>query len=197
MEDNKNLHTNTDIDNKESSAVDSKETTNKDVATDKTEDKKEKTFTQEELEKIISKRLERERKKADEEKAEAEKLAKMSAEERAKAEFEKEKQKFEDERKSFQKQQLELQVIKELTNKNLPTDFSKYLIGEDAETCMENIKTFETEFLNAVEKQVQERLKGGYTPPKTESTKTYSMEDLKNMSVEEINKNWEQIKNIK
>lgn len=195
MEDNKNTDIN--INNKdESSAVDSKETTKTDVVTDKIEDNKEKTFTQEELEKIISKRLDRERKKADEEKAEAERLAKMSAEERAKAEFEKEKQKFEEERKSFQKQQLELQVIKELTNKNLPTDFSKYLIGEDAETCMENIKTFETEFSNAVEKQVQERLKGGYTPPKTE-TKTYSMEDLKSMSVEEINKNWEQIKNIK
>ncbi|RXM70344.1 DUF4355 domain-containing protein [Clostridium tetani] len=196
MEDNKNTDMN--IDNKdESSAVDSKETTKTDVATDKIETTKEKTFTQEELEKIISKRLERERKKADEERQEAEKLAKMSAEERAKAEFKKEKQKFESERKSFKKQQLELQVIKELTNKNLPTDFSKYLIGEDAESCMENIKTFETEFSNAVEKQVQERLKGGYTPPKTESTKTYSMEDLKNMSVEEINKNWEQIKNIK
>ncbi|BDR64428.1 DUF4355 domain-containing protein [Clostridium tetani] len=192
MEDNKNLDTN--IDNKdESSAVDSKETTKTYVATDN----KEKTFTQEELEKIISKRLERERKKADEEKAEAERLAKMSAEERAKAEFEKEKRKFEEERKSFQKQQLELEVIKELTNKNLPTDFSKYLIAEDAETCMENIKTFETEFSDAIEKAVQERLKGGYTPPKTETTKTYSMEDLKNMSVEEINKNWEQIKNIK
>ncbi|WP_282804269.1 DUF4355 domain-containing protein [Clostridium tetani] len=195
MEDNENTDIN--IDNKdESSAVDSTEedTTKTDVATDKTEDK---TFTQEELEKIISKRLERERKKAEEEKQEAERLAKMSAEERAKAEFEKEKQKFEEERKSFQKQQLELQVIKELTNKNLPTDFSKYLIGEDAETCMENIKTFETEFSNTVEKAVQERLKGGYTPPKTETTKAYSMEDLKNMSVEEINKNWEQIKNIK
>ncbi|BDR72642.1 hypothetical protein K144316041_13500 [Clostridium tetani] len=195
MEDNKNLDTN--IDNKESTALDSKETSKTDVATDKTETTKEKTFTQEDLEKIISKRLERERKKADEEKAEAERLAKMSAEERAKAEFEKEKRKFEEERKSFQKQQLELEVIKELTNKNLPTDFSKYLIAENAETCMENIKTFETEFSDAIEKAVQERLKGGYTPPKTETTKTYSMEDLKNMSVEEINKNWEQIKNIK
>ncbi|CAM2828530.1 DUF4355 domain-containing protein [Hathewaya histolytica] len=196
MEDNKIME-NIDNNTNESSAVDSKETTKTDVATDKTETTKEKIFTQEELEKIISKRLERERKKADEEKVEAERLAKMSAEERAKAEFEKEKQKFEEERKSFLKQQLELQVIKELTNKNLPTDFSKYLIGENAETCMENIKTFEEYFSSAVEKQVQERLKGGYTPPKTEIAKTYSMEDLKNMTPEEINKNWEQIKSIK
>lgn len=161
MEDNKN------IDNKKSSEVYSKETTKTDVATDTREDKKERrTFTQEEMDKIINKRLERERTKAEAEKVEAERLAKMSEKERAEAEFEKEKQKFEEDRKSFQKQQLEVQVIKELTNKNLSTDFSKYLIGKDAETCMENIKNFEKEFSNEVEKAVQERLKvNSYTPP--------------------------------
>lgn len=156
MEDNKNLDTNTDINNK-SNAVDStkEDTTNKDVATEE-----QKTFTQEELDKIIEKRLSRALKKADEERQEAEKLAKMSAEERANAEFEKEKQKFNEERKQYQREKLELQVIKELSNKNLPTDFGKYLIGENAESCMENIKTFEVEWQQAIEKAVNEKLKG-------------------------------------
>ncbi|MGY0372482.1 DUF4355 domain-containing protein [Clostridium sp. JNZ J1-5] len=155
MEDSKNI----DNKDKEPSAVDStkEDATNKDVATDKTE---EKTFTQEELDKIIEKRLARALKKADEERQEAERLAKMSAEERTKAEFEREKQKFDEERKQYQREKLELQVIKELSGKNLPTDFSKYLLGEDAETCMANIKTFEVEWQKAIEKAVNEKLKG-------------------------------------
>lgn len=172
MEDNKNLNTNTEIQKtEESSAVNyKKETTKTDVTTDKTN---EKTFTQEEIEKIISKRLERERKKAEVEKQEAEKLAKMSEAERQQAIFEKEKAKFEEERKYFEKQQLELQVIKELNNKNLPSEFSKYLIGNNVETCMTNIKEFETQWQNVIEKTVQERLKGGsYTPPKTNEENT-------------------------
>lgn len=159
MEDNKNTDINIDNKDKESTSLDSKETTQTDIDTDKI-DKDQKTFTQEELDKIIEKRLARALKKADEERQEAERLAKMSAEERTKAEFEKEKAKFEEQRKSFQKQQLELQVIKELSNKNLPTDFSKYLIGEDAETCMANIKEFEVKWQKAIEKAVNEKLKG-------------------------------------
>jgi len=164
MEDNKNLDINTDIDNKdESSAVDStkEDTTKTDVAT-------EKTFTQEELDKIIEKRLARALKKANEEKQEAEKLAKMSAEERAKAEFEKEKQKFEDERKQYQREKMELEVIKQMSSKGLPTEFATYLIADDAETALNNIKTFEAEWQKAIEKAVNEKLKG--STPKTGNT---------------------------
>ncbi|OOO66766.1 hypothetical protein BS638_06475 [Clostridium tepidum] len=164
MEDNKNLdtNTNTDIDNKESSAVDStkKDTTNKDVATDNKEDKQEKTFTQEELDKIIEKRLARALKKADEERQEAEKLAKMSEAERQQALFDKEKAKFEEERKQYQREKMELEVIKQMSSKGLPVEFSKYLIADDAETALNNIKTFEVEWQQAIEKAVNEKLKG-------------------------------------
>lgn len=160
MEDNKNLNTNinTDIDNKESSAVDStkEDTTNKDVATDKTE----KTFTQEELDKIIEKRLARALKKAEEEKIEAERLAKMSEAERQQALFNKEKAKFEEERKQYQREKMELEVIKQMSSKGLPVEFSKYLIADDAETALNNIKTFEAEWQKAIEKAVNEKLKG-------------------------------------
>jgi len=124
-----------------------------------------KTFTQDEMDKIIEKRLARASKKADEEKVEAEKLAKMSETERATAEFEKEKASFAEERKQYQKEKLELQVVKELSTKNLPTDFSKYLISEDAEGCMSNIKEFEVHWQQAIEKAVDAKLRG--TTPKT------------------------------
>jgi hypothetical protein len=152
---------NTNIDNNE----ETKETT-ENKETKETETKEEKLFTQDDIEKIISKRLDRERKKAEEEKAEAERLAKLSESQRQKELLEKEKAKLEEERKVIQKQKLEMQITKELATKSLPVEFSSYLIGEDAESSLENIKVFETKWTNALEKAVQERLKStGYTPP--------------------------------
>lgn len=203
MEDNTNLNTNTNTETQEteSSAVDSKtqETTKTDVATDKkgNNETKEKTFTQEDIDKIITKRLERERQKLELEKQEAEKLAKMSEAERQQALFDKEKAKFEEERKQYQREKMELEVIKQMSSKNLPTEFANYLVADSAEDALNNIKNFETQWQQAIEKAVNEKLKGNTPKAGSENTKAYSMEDLKNMSVEEINKNWEQIKNIK
>ena len=118
------------------------------------------TFTQIELDNLINKRLERASKKAEIEKEEAKRLAKMSEAERQQAEFENEKASFAEERKQYQKEKLELQVVKELGTKGLPTEFSKYLIGEDAEICMSNIKEFDTKWQQAIAKAVNEKLKG-------------------------------------
>ena len=76
MEDNKNIE-----EIKDDSAVEDN-TKNETVTT-------EKTFTQQEVDNLIQKRLDRALKKAQEEKEEAEKLAKMSEAERQKALFEK------------------------------------------------------------------------------------------------------------
>ncbi|PNT94154.1 DUF4355 domain-containing protein [Clostridium thermosuccinogenes] len=153
------------------------------------------TITQEELDKIITKRLERERKKAEEEKAEAERLAKMSAEERAREEFRKEKEKFELERKQYQREKLELQITKELAAKDLPTEFAPYLLADDADTCMSNIKTFESMWQKAIEKAVDAKLKGNTPKAGNSNTQTtYTTADLANMSIEDINKIWDKVK---
>ena len=147
----------------ESKIVDSNlETTQNEteVATETKEEIIEKSFTQEDIDRIINRTIAKERKKADEDKQEAEKLAKMSAEEKAKHEFEKQKLEFEEKLKSFEKKELELQITKELSSKNLPTEFSKYLLGNDAESSLENIKEFEVLFNNALDKHTHEKLKG-------------------------------------
>jgi len=123
-----------------------------------------KTFTQEEVNTMITKRLEREKKNTEAEKVEAERLAKMSEGERLQAMFDTEKASFAEEKKQYQIERLELQVIKELSTKSLPTEFSKYLIGVDAETCMNNIKEFETRWSQAIANAVDGKLKG--TTPK-------------------------------
>ena len=158
MEDNKNIE-----EIKDDSAVEDN-TKNETVVT-------EKTFTQQEVDNLIQKRLDRALKKAQEEKEEAEKLAKMSEAERQKALFEKEKAEFEEERKKYQREKLELEVTKQLSSKNLPVEFGTYLLGENAEDSFNRIKQFEVKWQQALEKAVNERLKGNTPKVATVNTK--------------------------
>lgn len=98
------------------------------------------------------------------EKDEAARLAKMSAEDRAKEEFEKQKQDFEAERKQFERDRLELQVKKDLNEQGLNESFSSFLIGEDADSSLANIKAFKGAWDKALSEAVKEKLKG--EPPK-------------------------------
>ena len=172
-----------------------------------------KTFTQEEVNSIIEKRLAREIKKIEAEKQkamelelkaeleEAEKLAKMSEAERVKAKaekervkFEKERKKFEEEMRAFNQERMLNTTMTTLSEKNLPVEFASFLRADNAEQIMENISTFEKHFNDAVEKVVTERLRGKV--PTSVSTKNpFSLDQLKGMSIEEINKNWSNIKN--
>lgn len=138
----------------------------------------EKTYTQAELDKMLQsetdKRVTEALKTAQEkwskeyaeklenEKKEAERLAKLSAEEREKAKFDKERKEFEDERAQFERDRLEMQVAKELANEGLDTEFASFLMDTDADTSisMENIKTFKASFDKAVEAAVKARLAG-------------------------------------
>ena len=136
----------------------------------------EKTYTQAELDKMLQsetdKRVTEALKTAQEkwskeyaeklenEKKEAERLAKLSAEEREKDKFDKERKAFEAERAQFERDRLEMQVAKELTNVGLDASFASVLMGADADASMENIKTFKASFDKAVEAAVKARLAG-------------------------------------
>lgn len=136
----------------------------------------EKTYTQAELDKMLQSETDKRvtealktakdkwskeyAEKLENEKKEAERLAKLSAEEREKAKFDKERKEFEDERAQFERDRLEMQVAKELANEGLDTAFASILMGADADTSMENIKTFKASFNKAVEAAVKARLAG-------------------------------------
>lgn len=173
-----------------------------------------KTFTQEEVNEMIAKRLARETKKieAEKEKAmqlklkaeleESEKLAKMSEAERVKAQAEKERKQFEEERrlhleerKQFEEEKMLRLTMEALEDKKLPGSFAKFLKVDNADDIMDNISVFEKGFNEAVEKAVAERLRGKSPVTSTLSKNTFSMDQLKGMSAEEINKNWANIKN--
>ena len=173
-----------------------------------------KTFTQEEVNEMIAKRLARETKKIEAEKEramqlklkaeleESEKLAKMSEAERVKAQAEKERKQFEEERrlhleerKQFEEEKMLRLTMEALEDKKLPGSFAKFLKVDNADDIMDNISVFEKGFNDAVEKAVAERLRGKSPVTSTLSKNTFSMDQLRGMSVEEINKNWADIKN--
>ena len=144
----------TDDNNQEDNAI--KDNDNGQIKDSK---KQEKTFTQEEVDKMIAKRLKREKEKAEEEKREAEKLAKMSEQERQQALFEKQVKEFEETKRAFENEKLLNETTKQLASKNLPVEFADILKGKDAETTFENIKVFEEKFNNALEVAINNRLK--------------------------------------
>ena len=128
-----------------------------------------KTFTQDEVNEMISKRLQRERKdikaQIEAERKEAEELAKLSEAEKQKKLFEKQVKEFEETKRAFENERLLNETSKQLASKNLPIEFAEMLKGNDAEKTFENIQLFEAKFNEAVEKVVTERLRGNV--PKT------------------------------
>ena len=90
----------------------------------------------------------------------------------------------------------DLTTSKVLASNNLPIEFADFLIAEDDEATTQRVDLFKNAFNEALEKALTERLRGNTPKTSTVKNRTFTANDIKNMSVEEINKNWEQIKNI-
>lgn len=126
----------------------------------KKEEKKEKTFTRDEVNKMISAEKDKIRKELEAEKTEAERLAKLSSEERLKEEMNNYKTRAEKSEAMLNAYQLKDQTIKD--NSDMPVDlinlidFNKYNTAEQVREQLEVIKTV---YKKAVETGVNESLK--------------------------------------
>lgn len=107
-------------------------------------------------EKDLIERLEKERK-------EQQRLSTLSDEEKKQAMMEAREAELAEKERQLLMRSLELDTIKILDEEKLPVKFAKFLIGEDSESTLENIKTFKTEWRNALNAAVDKRL-GGRTP---------------------------------
>ena len=161
--------------------------------TDTVETKEEKTFTQSELDKILNKKFAQWQKKTEEAKQEAERRAKLTEAEK----LAEERKEFEAMRKQFEYEKRVNSTSKTLASNNLPVEFADFLIAEDDEATTQRVDLFKSAFNEAVEKVVTQRLKGSTPKVSTIKTKTFTANDVRSMTPDEINKNWEQIKNIK
>lgn len=134
----------------------------------------EKTFTQKDVDKLIQDRLAREQskweKRVKDERTEAEKLAKMNAEQKAKYAEDKRIEELERREKEITTRELKAQAYETLAEKNLPKELIGTINFESAETCNASIEAVEKAFQSAVEKAVNEKLRGG-DPPKSSQGK--------------------------
>lgn len=118
------------------------------------------SYTQEQLDKAVADAVEKAKSKWQTDADEAARLAKMSKDEREKAEFEKAKAQFEKDKAALERDRLISATGKELLSRKLPDSFAAVLTGTDADSTKANIDSFEKSWSAAVEAAVNDRLKG-------------------------------------
>lgn len=116
----------------------------------------EKTFTQEDVNRIVTERLRSERERAEKDRAEAEKLAKMNADER----LAHEREKLAEREAAIARRELEAEAKSMLSDKGLPTDLHALLNYTDAESVKASVEALSKTIQQTVESKVAERLKG-------------------------------------
>lgn len=125
-----------------------------------------KTYTEEDLNKRVQEELAKMTAKHQEDLAtartEAEKLAKMNADEKAKYELEKREQELAAKEKEIALRELRAETLKTLADPkyNLPAEVLDLVLTEDSETTNKNIQTFKEVFDKAVQSAIEQRLAG-------------------------------------
>lgn len=143
-----------------------------DSGTDKGKDEP-RTFTQAELDAIIERRIARAQAKWEKDTAEkikaaqseAEKMAKMTAEQRAEAERQKRESELAAREAEITRRELRAQALETLAAEGLPKGLADVLDYTDAEKCTASIEAVKKAFQSAVEAAVNARLRGD--PPKS------------------------------
>ena len=103
--------------------------------------------------------------KIEEAKTEAQKLAKMNADQKAEYEAQKKLDELTKREKDITTRELRATAYETLAEKNLPKELVDILNYSDAESCNKSIESVEKAFQSAVEKAVNDKLRGG-DPPK-------------------------------
>ena len=117
------------------------------VETGAEENQEVKTYTQEEVDKLLQQEtdrrvtsaLKKQQQKFENERAEAEKLRDMDEAQKKEYEFQKRVAELEAKEKEFALTQNKLSASKVLADRGLPVQFVDYIVAEDAETMMTNI----------------------------------------------------------
>lgn len=130
--------------------------------------KGEKLLTQAEVNRIVQKTIAEERARAKREteaaRTEAEKLATMTAEQRAKHDAEKREAELTKREAELNRRELRATAAETLAGKKLPPSLLDLLDYTNAENCTKSIETVEAAWRSAVQTGVEDRLKG--KPPK-------------------------------
>lgn len=137
--------------------------------TNKKPNKKEKLFTQEEVNRIVKERLARALKDKEEAIKEAEKLAKMNAEQKREYELEKLRRENEELKKTQLRYELGREATKILGEAGIVADDDvlSFVVRDDAEQTQQAVETFISLVDKLADLRMKEKLKG--RPPKKDS----------------------------
>lgn len=153
-----------------------------------------KVFTQEEVNQMMKKRIEKEKKKWEskiEALTEAQKLALMSDEEKVQYEkqkqvktFEEEKAEFERQKEAFNKQQYKMEIEKQLGEKGLPTTLSDMMLHLSAEEVTQKIGELSSVITTKANQTVVDKIKATAGAPivPQETTSFLTLEQMQAMS---------------
>lgn len=119
---------------------------------------------------------------------EATRLAKMTENERMKYQLDKDRKAFDEERARFRHEQLVVETAKQMMAGGLP-DLSAYVTGKDAETTKANLEAV-TSILSAWKQDQINGVMRGNPPKEMTPGKSYTKEDIKRMTPQEINEAW-------
>lgn len=141
----------------------------------------EKKYTDDEVNEIINKKFEKWTKQKEKEMDEAKKLADMTAQEKVEYERNQLKKELEELRNANTISEMSKTargILKE-RNIDISDELLSMLVTKEADTTKKNVEGFAEMFDKAVEKAVNEKLKGN--PPKKGSNKTLTKEDILNI----------------
>ena len=128
------------------------------------------------LQKAINTAVTNEQKKwqamTDDKLSEAEKLAKMTEEEKTKYLQQKREKDLTDREAAVTRKELMAEAKNTLASDNLPVELAEVLDYTDADSCMKSMEKVKSAFQKAVEAAVEEKLKGGKPPKKAPETDT-------------------------
>lgn len=170
--------------------------------------KQERTFSQDDVNNIVEKRLAKERNKLEkqwQEKfnalEESIKLSQMSEQEKAEHEFNKRIADLEAREKAIQeretahaKAKYHEEITSQLKAKGLPTDMADLLVDFDAETVASKIASMEQSFTTQVNSSIEAKVKASAsvpTAPTKEAQGLLTLEQIKAMSTKEVQANKE------
>ena len=104
--------------------------------------------------------------------SEAEKLAKMTKEEKADYLQKKKEKELSDREAAVTRSELMAEAKNSLSDEGLPVELAEVLNYTDADACKKSMETVKKAFQTAVEKAVNEKLQGGKPPKKAPETNT-------------------------
>lgn len=162
---------------------------NKNLENENQEQEETKSYTQEEVDALLQAEVDRritgalkkQEKKNQEKIKEAEKLAKLSEQERFQYELEQREKAIAEKEKQMALMENKAEASKALNERGISIALADFVVAEDADTMMENIKVLEDEFKKSVKAEVEKRLAGN-SPKKNLDNKGMTREEFQKLS---------------